>query len=555
VFVGFTMLQNLQQEHKDLATKFLQLSGAFALMGFAILEISAAITLIASTFQNKDDVAKAWAATGMIAAMVGIISILLGAIAYFTESKELTLIAAGGAMLLILGGISMVIASLSALIITLSLLDTSQLDKLSDLAGTLITAIGTITIILSAIAVIAGLIGELGSIGLLAMAGMLLSFSLLMASTAAPLLAAALGFSALTKFLEGIKELIEELKSLNDEDIETIGNNLKGLLSKFVDIVPKAIASYIVNMLESLKTIFPYVQRFISIDLINYIATTMNMIAKPLTEKAMETFITVSSVLKTYLPEILENLKDILLGPGQIIDNVYEWLDEFWDKTVIWLEERIPVWVSDVTKLLLIFIKALNAALTENWDEFDKEISELIQNTIALIKEIVTGVKTVADVKDLVGTIIEHMSEAVQENLPILRQAFYDLAGEAIAGFIEGLVDSGGDNLLGMLGMNLSMDSVSGSIGKLKNAFSNGSGLSLDGIFNGNSLPYHAHMDNIDNYNRIMRGINNNNSQDINVTISANAKTDNLFDFVVGKTYRKAKTGGSPMVPGLRTYR
>lgn len=480
ILIGFSIFQ---EKVAVLPSDFLFLAGAFAMIGFAIIELASSIAIIASILKSKDDIDKAWAVVGMISVLLLAAGTILGLLSAFIKDSAtagLNMVLAGVGMMLMFSGVSGIILSIANMLLILSMIDVEKLAKAMDAMQAIIVALGIIMTVLSVVGLIAGLAGEMGSLGLVALALTIISFAALITSITAPLTAAAIALAAFAVVLKSIKDLFGYLKDLAPEDAERIGDNLKEVIGSIAEAIPESVGRRVLKGLEMLKTLFPEFLNFFNSAFLPFIAQVILATSEPVSDAMLEAFIKITSTLQTYLPEIFEILYNLFFGPSQIYDTIIKWLDELWDRTVVWLNERIPIWVNDIAGLLLLLIKSINLAMEEKWDEFDEEIGRLIENTINFIKGVVTDAETVTEFNSLFTTIAQIISDAVHgdEVMNLVHDAFRDLAGEAVAAFIEGLTESDDFGLFGSF--NLFGDVSDWNFG---------TGSLLDGVIGGNSIP------------------------------------------------------------------
>lgn len=434
-----------------LASDYVALAGAFALFGLAIIQIGAAIAMVTMAIGvlGEDGIKKAWGAVAMISVLLAIVTGFLTLITLFIKDNPegmVSVLAAGGAILMALEGLTSVILAMTAMFLVLSMMDETKIDKAMDVMKGIIIAVGVIIAVLGVIALLAGVLGEMGSIGLLAMAAMLLSFAIAVAAVAIPLAAAALALQAFSKVLEQFKELVEYMKDLDEADADRAGKNIATVIGRIAEGVPKAMGKWITTGIDTLKELLPRYLSFFNNDMIPFIGKALTSSATPISEKVVEVILAILTTVGTYFPDIIDVLYDLFFGPGQIYDSMVKWGDEFWDRTVDWLHNRIDIWVEDIADLLLQLIHAINLAMEGKWDEFDEEISKLLQNTMDFIENIINDAKTQAKFDELLAGIAEAIKKAAtsDETKEIIHNAFKDLAGAAIAGFIEGLSDDRG---------------------------------------------------------------------------------------------------------------
>ena len=494
IIIGFSFFQ---EKVAVLPSDFLFLAGAFALFGLAIVEIGLAIAALAEAIQGTDT-GKAWAAVGMISVILAIMSTVFGVIGFFIKDSAmagLNMLLAGAGMMLIFTGITSVILSIANMLLILSMIDVDKMDKAMDALESIIIAIGVIAVILSAIGVIAGIAGELGSIGLLAVGVAILTFAVLIASLTLPLAAAAIAVAAFASLIKTIKDIFIYMKDMAPEDAEKVGENLKEIIGSIAEAIPEATGRRFLKGLEMVQKLFPEFLNFLNSSLLPFLSQAILAISDPVSDTMLQAFIKIMATAEAYLPEIFKILYNMFFGAGQIYDTTIGWLDELWNRTVLWLQERIPIWTEDIAGLLLLLIKSINLAMEGKWEEFDEEISKLIDNTMKFIREIVTDAETVADFNLLFTEIATIISEAVHsaDTMALVHDAFRDLAGEAIAGFIEGLIDNSEDSMLG---------NIFGGINKISDWKFGGDGFTITGVSEANSIPsVKAMKDAVGSYN------------------------------------------------------
>ena len=495
ILIGFSIFQ---EKVAVLPSDFLFLAGAFALFGFAIIEIASSIALIASALETKDDIGKAWAAVGMISVILVIISTVIGVIGYFIKDSAMAgvnMLLAGAGMAMIFAGLSSVILSIANMLLILSMIDVDKMDKAMDALETIIIAVGVVAIVLAAIGLVAGLAGELGSIGLLAVGVAILTFAVMIASLTLPLAAAAIAVAAFASLIKTIKDIFIYMKDMAPEDAEKIGENLKEIIGSIAEAIPEATGRRFLKGLEMVQKLFPEFLNFLNSSLLPFLSQAILAISDPVSDTMLQAFIKIMATAEAYLPEIFKILYNMFFGAGQIYDTTIGWFDELWDRTVVWLQERIPIWTADIADLLLLLIKSINLAMEDKWEEFDEQISELIDNTMEFIKGIVTDAETVADFNSLFTEIATIISEAVHsdEVTSLVHDAFKDLAGQAIAGFVEGLIDNSENSMLG---------NIFGGINSIADWKFGGDGLTITGVSEANNIPSAKAMkDAINSYN------------------------------------------------------
>lgn len=537
MIVGFAILQD---KIAVLPSDFLFLAGTVALMSFGILEIALAITsLVMAIGTDKDKIAAAWGVVGMLSVMVGVISAVVVIMSLLMKDNIATTLAAGAGIMFALMGISSVLKGIAAVLVIFTMMDVEKIEKVGDVAQALIIAFGVIAVLLAAIGTVAGLAGEMGSLGLLALAAALLSFALVIVSIGSLISSVSAVIKAFASLVESIKDFLEYVKDIDEEEAEQIGNNIGIIIRKIIESIPTTIAATIVSALESLKTIFPYIDNFFTNTFSPFIGKIFEQMSTPLSEKMLKAFENALNALINHLPALLSIVSEILFGAGNILDSIYLWLNEFWDRTVIWMEDRIPTWTEDIVNILLLLIKSINSAMEGKWDEFDEELTSLVSNTMNLLRDVITGAKTENDVKSLIATIIETFAEGISENSDIIKDAFLDLANQAVSGFFEGLSDGFGDT-----GFEFNLG---GGFESLRNVIG---GYNTSPISYGNDVGYMNLLGNVAEglLGRTTSNVNDSRVNDASYTFNAIIQEDLDSDKFIKHNIRleklKAKAGG-----------
>ena len=518
------------------STQVLKVAGGFALMGLAVAEIAAALSMLSMTIKSDTDIAKLWWVVGALSVMTAVVGAIIGFLVKILGDNALMALAIGGGMMLMFAGLGKVISAVSGLILALSVMDVEKIDKVGEILNNLLWALGLFISVLSIIAVAGGLLGEMGSLGLLAAAVLVVSFVALITSLSAPIMALMLMLDSLSRVLEAFKELVIFIKNLSEEDAENIGNNIGKIIEQITSSIPPAIGATIEAAIDEIERLNPKISDFFKSTLTPFLATLIDELSTPLTEKVLKTIEKVLTKLNEHTSALLGILYQIIFGNGNLLDNVLVWLNELWDRTVDWMKKRIPIWVDDVAELLLILIRSINDALEGKWDEFDEELKRLMKNTIELIKDVLTGKQTLDDVRSLIEVIIQNFADGISDNAYLIKDAFKDMANEAVAGFFEGLTD-------GFTDSGFSID-LSGGFQGIKDWFSGG--LDTSGVFGGNNLPYNNNMnrdnylDNMfDRFNEMMTG----NKSDVNVNINTTLDEHKLINYEYNYNKRLNRAG------------
>lgn len=406
-----------------------------------IIAIAAAIAIIVISFKSGEE-GKVWLAFGVIAALITIMAGIFALVAGLAEGKDTVPLSAGLGLFLAINAFIAAIITVAGAILLLSQIPA---DKLSAATGVLAILIGVIGLF-SILAVVAGgLIGQMGPEALLGM-GIAVAAILSLASTilsAAPIFAAMAGIVAsFALVIKSFKELIEVLAGLDGSIAEKIIKNVTFILFGLADSIPMSIAKITVNMMEVLRRLFPEILKFVITDVLPFISGLFDLIIPESIKKLIEGSIMFSNATLALLPTFLNLMDDLFLGSGSILEYIFKMLNVIWDDTVDWLNDRIPIVVPDIFAIILTFLRAVNAALSENWEDLDKELQTLIDQTIALAKDLLTGNKTWADIDEMIGEVFDHVKEAVNNNRDSIREAFESIGEVMGSAIFTGLVNA-----------------------------------------------------------------------------------------------------------------
>ena len=168
------------------------------------------------------------------------------------------------------------------------------------------------------------------------------------------------------------------MKDLSEEDADKVGKNIGAIIKNIAMAIPEAIALYIKAGLSQLKGLLPTIADFLSSTLVPFIKSLIDKVTSgPVVKHLLEGLQRILDGLVMILPTLFVTIYNIIFGPAMLLDNLLQYLDELWDRLVVWLKERIPVWTEDIADILLLLIKSINAAMEGKWEEFDEEISKL----------------------------------------------------------------------------------------------------------------------------------------------------------------------------------
>lgn len=445
ILAAFTILNNKVMAAED--------NGAtYKGVGIAMLAMSAGLLLIAAGFAaiaavtDENDVGKIIAIGAMLAAILIAVGVLVGFMSTITKNFGTSLLT-GALILVTLSSMAVLIGVLAAAIVALSFVDTDKLGTVTLCLGVLVGVIMGFSALLTVAANAAANPAALGAMALIAV--ILLAFAVDLLTVAAVVKSVAGLFEGLAKITEGIKNLLEFFKDLEDADVDRIVLNVAKVLIGVAGAISMAMDEYYKQSMSSIAKLFPKIISFVSKELIPFIDNLFGVVIPALVSKTIDSVNTALLALEAYLPDAMGILDSLLFGSMGLIIYIQIMLDKIWDDTISWVNRRVEIWVKDILIILLKIVKAINAAFEGDWEEFDKEIQDLIDHTINFIKDLLTNEKTTKDFTDLVDGILSRISDVVRENKDAIREAFGDLGKVIGSAILGGISDTMPDNAIG----------------------------------------------------------------------------------------------------------
>ena len=189
--------------------------------------------------------------------------------------------------------------------------------------------------------------------------------------------------------------------------------------------------------------------------------------------------------------------------------------------------------------LVLTLIRSINLALEENWTDLDVETQKLIDNSMALIRDLLTGEKTTEDIGMMLGAIINTVVQVLGANAPVIMEAFREVGKIGFGAFIDALTggeESGfgskvGDFIKQLLDipedynptvtMDFDYSNVTNGLNDMDgmlNGFTSGS-YNLGGIGYANSIPFNQNSMQTQ-LNDALKGLSGFNSGKNNTTVT-----------------------------------
>lgn len=467
VIVGFTIIISL------ILTAFVLLSKRMAdggqtlnnvgksirRVGVGLLAISIGLAILASAIKPEDS-GKLLAVSAALGAML----LAAGALIAFVTKISANAGTAAIASLMIfttLGTIAALILVLAGSLIALSYIDADKLSTVAWVMGGLVTAILGMLSVLMIAANAAASPQALAALGiaagiLLALCTDLLAIGFIIAEVARVI-------TAISAMVTGLRDMLEMFKNMEDTDAERIVTNIAKILIGVAGAISMAFEEYYRQSMNSIKRLFPKILTFVSKELLPFIDNLFGIVIPSLISKTIDSVNTTLLALIAYFPEAMGMLDKLLFGAAGIIVYIQIMLDKIWDDTISWINRRIEIWIKDILIILLKIVKAINAAFEGDWEEFDKEIQDLIDHTINFVKDLLTNDKTTKDLTDLVDGIFSRISEIVRENKDAIREAFGDLGKVIGSSILGGIADTMPDNALGNM-LNSMLNDAADSI-------------------------------------------------------------------------------------------
>ena len=419
--------------------QFIEMAGAIAIISLALYAIAIALIGISSVMSNDPDDKRVLIAAGIAVGILTAVALVLGVFTALAAQNPGAVIASGVALLAVMIGVSAAIAAVGKVMQKLSRIE--NLEGAIDAITVIFIGVGLIATILTAVG------GLLGSTGPQALIGMGIVV-LILFTLAENLLAigvimkqATKAIEAVTKFIKTFKELVELFSDMDDEKTNRVLQNGGKILLGVFAAIPVGIGVMIEGAIVQLHALAPKLIKAAAEILAPLVSGIPNEIFPKLIVNLLSGASQLLEIMIQFAPTLLTGLYDLLFGSGQVYVTILEYMDKMWDDTVDWLKERIPIWVEDIAEIILILIKAINATLDKNWEELDKETQALIDKSLVLIGDLLTGQQTTQDLGELIGKLIGSLSQAVTENMPVIVEAFKDMGRSAIGSFVDALLE------------------------------------------------------------------------------------------------------------------
>ena len=438
--IMLAMFKGISDESKGLTS----IAIAFAAIGVFCVLIAESIKIISKAFKNTEDPSTVWKAFGMIAALileVGMIFALIGAITA-SSGGGTDVLAAGIAFLLFMDGFTRIIVAFGTMLKLMSTIDEGKLKIAGIVIGALtfiVGAFGVMLVVLSEVLANAGPQVLLGVLGVFIILEAIFTNVIALAALVG---ATALVISSIAKVFETFQKLIAYLGEMDEEKADKVVANAGKILLGIMTAIPLAIGKYHATVLSNLKDLFPKITSFVAGDLLPFLDNLLGTVFPKLIKDTAEWAIKFMNALIEIVPEIFPILNDMAFSAGGkgIFGFVTETLDKLWDAITEWLLERIPVVVPDIFAIVLTFIRVINDTLSENWDDLDKELQILIDQTIGLLGDLLTGEKTWKDIDEMFGELFDHIKEVLEDNEDEIREAFEKLGEVMGSALLSGLV-------------------------------------------------------------------------------------------------------------------
>lgn len=430
---------------------------AFLAIGASLLLISAGIALISAAFK-MEDVAKLTIITVILSAILLVAGIMIGLCSKVASSPWNALLTAG-MIFVVLSSITALIAVLAGTLVALSFVDPDKLEAAALAIGVLIGVIGGIAALLLVASQAAAAPQAL--IALAIIVGVLLAIAVDLLAVAAIIGTVAATIKSITDMVTSIKELLAMFKDMEDTDADKMVNNIVKVLMGIAIAIPAAFEKYYEESTKSVTRLFPKILKFITTKLIPFVDNLFGIVIPMLIIKVVQILDTISTALVNNFPKLFTIFNNLIFAGDGLLFFIFTMLDRIWDDTVDWIDGRIPVWIADITEMMLILLKAVNAAFESNWVEFDKEIQLFIDHVLALLTDLLTNKKTKDDVSELLGGIFSRIKEILVDNEDEMKEVFAEFGrvlGGALIGGINELIPE--DGIFGLL---------SGGLDKLEN--------------------------------------------------------------------------------------
>lgn len=419
--------------------KYIEMAGAITIIALALQMIAVALIGISSAMSGDPNDNRMLVATGIAIGVLTAVAVILGVFTALAAQNPGAVIASGVALLAVMIGVSVAIVAVGKVMQKLSHME--NLEGAITAMTVIFVGVGLIAAILTAIGGILGSTGPQALIGMGIVVLVLLALATDLIVIGSIMKQATKAIEAVTKFVKVFKELVELFSDMDDEKTNRVLQNGGKILLGVFSAIPIGIGLMIEGAIVQLHSLAPKLIKAAAEILAPLVSGIPNELFPRLIVSLLSGANQLLEILIELAPTLLTGLYDLLFGSGQVYVTILEYMDKMWDDTVDWLKERIPVWVEDIAEIILILIKAINATLDKNWEELDKETQALIDKSLVLIGDLLTGQKTTQDLGELIGRLIGSLSQAVTENMPTIVEAFKDMGRSAIGSFVDALLE------------------------------------------------------------------------------------------------------------------
>lgn len=529
---------------------------AFSAIGLSLLFIAAGIALI-STAIKPEDAAKLTIITVILAAIMLVAGIMIALCSQVASNATNALLSAG-MIFVVLGSITALIAVVAASLLALSFIDPEKMKAAGWVIGGLIVAIGAIAALLLVASQAAAAPQAL--IALAIIVGVLLAIAVDLLAVAAIIGTVSSAIKSISEMVKSIKDLIEMLKNMEDADADKVVNNIMKILGSIAIAIPGAFELYYEESTKSVTRLFPKILRFVANQLIPFLDNMFGIVIPSLVIKVILLLDTMLNAIANYMPNVMDILDKLVFAGDGLLFFIFAMLDRIWDNTVTWIDSRIPIWVADIAEMLLILIKAINAAFEDKWDEFDEEIQLFIDHVLGLLTDLLTNQKTKDDVSELIGGIFSRIKEVLSENEDSIKEVFSTFGkvlGSALVGGINDMIPD--DGIFGFFSGGLDkvedwfgqksygVSPIRGSEGGYTDISSYGIETKTSDIVPENLIKY-VGTNNVNNQNPSSTSTSSRGFRegiDLEVTVDGSPKLDKWFNGLNGYLSKQIKSGSS----------
>ena len=528
----------------------------FASIDLLLIAVAASIAILSLSFKSGEE-SKLWTSVAVISAFFVIIGAIIGFMMIAAEGNEGIPLTVGAGLLMSLLGFIGVILYVAGALLILSQIDEKALLVSAAVLGVLVTIIGGIAILAVAVG---GLVGDMGPQALAGMAivlAALISVGDLVVKLVPAVAAVAVVVASFALVVNAIKDFIKMLSELDGVEVENIVKNIFDLFIGISGAIPVAVFTLISGAIDSMAQLFPIILKFVKESVIPFIMELFDIMVPASVKKLLESFSIFSNAIISLIPVLIDLLSDIFLGSGSLLTYIFDIIDAIWDTTIDWINERIPVVVDDIFKIIITLIKAVNLALGNNWDELDEELQKLIDQTIKLASDLLTGEQTWDQIDEAFEKLFEHLKDVIEDNKDVIGEAFKSLGQVIGQSIFEGLVESLPEGkikdwILGETGYNdITSTSPSGSLAEQYGIDTNfdlssliggiNSGIDLSNIDVSN-IPGQIDIDSLNALNN-NRTINNNVNVRTETTVDLEGSVKRLFKANVYEGQEQRRSG------------